>query len=253
MPTFVQLISGVNTENGVTVQNTLILDGKSRKNSKKNLPLEMLQIQKLMKKLKNSFQSKASNGGAAYERTIYKEKKEIIDNLCDLLSKTKKESMTCFMYGNTKSLLKSQQILIELSNHLIEYAPAVNYDIKPYYFRCLTILINRGELDIGYLSGLSSLSKEADEKKLKIALSYRKMLQNMVILSLSRMMFKGIDKLTQEYVNKSLAVCWFRVPELKDCIKELLKKKSYYNIDEWRNIETNLDEELKIDISNPLD
>ena len=197
--------------------------------------------------------SKSLNVGPAYERTLFQEKKKIIDDLCDLLLKTTKESMICFNYESTKSLMKSQGILIDLSNHLIEYAPLVNYDIKPYYFRCITLLINRGELDLGYLSSIPSLTKDMVKNKLEIAASYVRMLQSLVTLSLSRMVFKGIDKLTQEYVDKSLAICWFRVPELRDCIKELVKKKSYYNIEEWRNIETNIDDESKYDILNPLD
>ena len=252
MPTFVQLISGVNTENGIVIKNTWISDKKNKKNNK-NLPEDIIQIQSLMKKLKKSIQSKSSNVGPAYERTLFEEKKKIIDDLCDLLLKTTKESMICFNYGSAKSLMKSQGILIDLSNHLIEYAPLVNYDIKPYYFRCITLLINRGELDLGYLSSIPSLTKDMVKNKLEIAASYVRMLQSLVTLSLSRMVFKGIDKLTQEYVDKSLAICWFRVPELRDCIKELVKKKSYYNIEEWRNIETNIDDESKYDILNPLD
>lgn len=240
MPTFVQLISGVNTENGVTVQNINILNNDTTKSKK--VPNEIIEIQKLMSKLKETINVKSHRTGPMYEREVYKQKKDIIDKLCELLVQTKKDSMICFTYNSPKSLVKSQKILIELCNYLIEYAPLVNYNIKPYYFKCISLLIERGELDIGHLSIEPS----------KTALEYCEMMHEMLKLSLSRLLIKGIDKMTQKYVDKSLAISWFRIPEFRETIKELVKKKSYYSIEQWRNIESNLDEESNHTICNPL-
>ncbi|OMJ90926.1 hypothetical protein SteCoe_6590 [Stentor coeruleus] len=251
MPTFVQLISGVNTENGITVQNLNIINPHKGK-KKKNLPKQISEIQKLINKLKGSIQIKTGKVGPSHEREIFKYKKEIIDRLCTLLEETTKESLICYTYTNSKSLLKSQKILIELARHLIEYAPLVNYDIKPFYFKCIILVINRGELDIGHLCLIKS-AQDFLEEKIAIAKEYYLMMQEVVQLSLSRMVFKGVDDMTQDYVDKTLAIGWFRIPEFRDHIKELVKKKSYYSIKEWRNIESSLDEDQAHDISNPLD
>lgn len=252
MPTFVQLISGVNTENGITVQNINIVERTKGKNKKSKVPKEILTIEKLTSRLKESIQSTSSSVGPAHERKLFKTKKEIIDSICAELSISNKETLIIYTYSSPKSLLKSQKILINLCNHLIEYAPLVTYDIKPYYFKCITLGLSRGELDIGYLSLIKSAEELIEEKK-KVALEYCKMLNEALRLSLSRMALKGIDDMTQDYVDKSLAICWFRVPEFRDIFKGLVKKKSYYTIYEWRNIESGLDHDVDLGISNPLD
>ncbi|OMJ68728.1 hypothetical protein SteCoe_33747 [Stentor coeruleus] len=251
MPTFVQLISGVNTESGITVQNINVISYNKGK-KKKNLPSQIIEIQKLTNKLKGSIQIKTGKVGPGHEREIFKYKKELIDRICLLLEETTKESIVCYTYTSSKSLLKSQKSLIDLGRHLVEYAPLVNYDIKPYYFKCILLVINRGELDIGHLC-LINLSNTLLEEKINIARIYYTMVQEVLQLSLSRMVFKGIDDVTQDYVNKTLAIGWFRIPEFREHIKDLVKKKSYYSIPEWRNIESNLDEDEDHNISNPLD
>lgn len=246
MPTFVQLISGVNTENGITVQNLNIVTSNK---PKKDLPKEIAEIQKLMNKLKKSVKFQSGKVGAAHERELFKYKKEIIDNLCDLLRKSAKESIMLYTFNSSKALMKSQSILIELTNYLVEYAPMVNYDIKPFYFQAIILVTNRGELDIGHLSLINTVNDILDEKK-KIAVEYLKMLHGVLKLTFSRMVYKGVDSVTQEYIDKTLAISWFRIPDFRDIAKELIKKKSYFTIEEWRTTE---DEEDTHSIANPLD
>ena len=205
MPTFAQLISGVNTENGVIIQNINIVEQKTKKKDDK-LPEEILRIDQLALELKNSIADKNQVTGPAREREIFTKKKEIIDSLCKILTETSRESIMSFSYTSFKSLLKSQKILIELSNHLIEYAPLVHYNIKSLYFKCITKVINRGELDIGYLSVIHS-KKEKIKEKSKVAIKYCTMLNEVLKLALSRMNIKGVDKLTQEFIDKSLVLC----------------------------------------------
>lgn len=248
MPTFVQLISGVNTENGITMQTYNVLETNK---SRKNLPKEMMLIQKLMNKLKKSVKMKADKAGAAYEREVFKYKKEIIDQLCEVLLKSAKDSIMLYTFESSKALIKSQKILIDLSNYLVEYAPMVTYDIKPYYFQAIILVISRGELDIGHLV-LKKQENNNLEQKLEVAQSYYKLLYEVLKLSFSRMVFKGLDKDSQDYIDKTLAICWFRVPQFRESVIEILKKKSYYTIDEWKNNDTGYDE-VTHNISNPLD
>ena len=246
MPTFVQLISGVNTENGITVQNLNIV---TLNKQKKNIPREIEEIQKLTNKLKKSVKFQSGKVGAAHERELFKYKKEIIDNLCEVLRKSAKESIMLYTYNSSKALMKSQSILIELTNYLVEYAPIVNYDIKPFYFQAIILAVNRGELDIGHLSLIKTVNDILEEKK-KIAVEYFKMLLGVLRLTFSRMVYKGIDSITQEFIDKTLAISWFRVPDFRDIAKELIKKKSYFTVEEWRTTE---DEEDNLGIVNPLD
>jgi hypothetical protein len=246
MPTFVQLISGVNTENGITVQNLNIVNTNK---PKKNLPKEIIEIQKMMNKLKKSVKFQSGKVGAAHERELFKYKMNLIDNLCDLLKKSAKESIMLYTFNSSKALMKSQRILIELTNYLVEYAPMVNYDIKPFYFQAILLVINRGELDIGHLSLIKTANDILDEKQ-KIAAEYLKMLQGVLKVTFSRMVYKGVDSVTQVYIDKTLAICWFRIPQFRDIVKELVKKKSYFTIEEWRTSE---DEDETHSIANPLD
>ena len=246
MPTFVQLISGVNTENGITVQNLNIV---TLNKQKKNIPREIAEIQKLTNKLKKSVKFQSGKVGAAHERELFKYKKGIIDDLCDLLRKSAKESIMLYTFDSSKALMKSQSILIELTNYLVEYAPIVNYDIKPFYFQAIILAVNRGELDIGHLSLIKTVNDILDQKK-KIAVEYFRMLHGVLRLTFSRMVYKGIDSVTQEFIDKTLAICWFRIPDFRDIAKESIKKKSYFTIEEWRTTE---DEEDNLCIANPLD
>lgn len=248
MPTFVQLISGVNTENGITMQNYNVLDTNK---SRKNLPKEVMLIQKLMNKLKKSVKIKAGKAGAAHEREVFKYKKVLIDQLCDVLLRSAKDSIMLYTFESSKALIKSQKILIDLSSYLVEYAPMVNYDIKPYYFQAIILVISRGELDIGHL-GIIKQENNNLEEKLEVAKSYYKLLYEVLKLSFSRMVFKGLDKSSQTYIDKTLAICWFRVPEFREKLIEILKKKSFYTIDEWKNNDIGYDEDTH-EISNPLD
>lgn len=249
MPTFSQILTGVNTEKGVVLQNVNFNRRKSRNNS--ILPQRMLEIKDLLIKLKEPFHSNNSKLGPSHEREVFKAKKEIIDKICDALKDSKKDSMVCFLYENPKSLMKAQKTLIELAQHLIEFAPLVSYSIKPFYFKCLTFLIIRGELDIGCLLNMTS-STTLSQDQSKIAEDYRSMLHQILALAISRMNFKGIDKITQDFVDKILVISWFRIPEFRETFKTLLKKKSYDTIYEWRKIEIDLDSEKVQEISDPL-
>lgn len=251
IPTFIQLISGVNTEKGYSVQSTVYMSELDTK-GKEDLPKKILDIIKITNELQDSVQYKPGRGGIVYEKEMLKKKKDCFETLFSHLQSSQKDSMISFVYKNQKSLIKAQEALINLGSHLTEFSKLVNYDIKPSYFRCLTFLIKRGELDIGYLS-----AEGADESimplKIQTAADYLKFLHNTLSLSLSRMVFKGVDKITEEFVYETLAISWFRVPEFQETVISILKEKSYYSIQEWRKTDTDLDDEKASDISRELD
>jgi Protein of unknown function (DUF1765) len=252
MPTFVQLISGVNTENGYSIQSNVYMNQLSSNKSKETLPKKVVKLMKITNELNESIQYRPGKGGIKYETELQKKKLEMFEKLFEILQSTQKESMISFIYINERSLIKSQEALIQLGNHLVEYSRLVNYDIKPYYFVCLTHLIKRGELDIGYLS-VENSDPSLIPLKTTIANEYIKFLYNLVQLSLSRLAFKGVDEATEDFVYTSLAISWFRVTELREKMITVLKEKSYNSIEEWRKTDMDLDDENALDISNIFD
>ena len=204
IPTFVQLISGVNTEKGYSIQSSTYIEDSNNK-GKEHLPKKITEIIKITNELQDSIGYKPGKGGIAYQREALEKKKKMFNTLFEILQSSERDSMICFLYKNEKSIVKSQEALLLLGHHLLEYVKLVNYDIKPSYFKCLTYLIKRGELDIGYLS-----SKGQDEEivslKIETAQNYLKFLHNVVELALSRMAYKGVDKITEEFVYTSLAI-----------------------------------------------
>jgi hypothetical protein len=203
---------------------------------------------RITQELQDSVQYKPGKGGISYEKEMLRKKKENFEELYRILQATQKDSMISFIYKNEKSLMKSQDIIMGLGEHLVEYSKLVNYDIKPSYFKCLTFLIKRGELDIGYLSEEKPDTKSKEEK-IRIAQRYLKFLHSICSLSLSRMTFKGVDKVTEQFVYASLAMSWFRLPEFREKLIVVLKEKSYYTIEEWRKTDIDLDDEHANDIS----
>ena len=247
IPTFVQLISGVNTEKGYSVQSIVYMSDIGSK-GKENLPKMIVELIKITNELEETIHFKPGKEGITYERELLKKKKEMFERLFIILQSTQKDSMISFIYKNQISMMRSQEGLLRLGRHLADYAKLVNYDIKPNYFLCLSYLIKRGELDIGYLTG-ECTDESIQSMKTATAVEYLKFLHSFTILALSRMAFKGVDKITEDFVYTALAVAWFRVPELREHMIKLLKEKSYYSIDEWRRTDIDLDDEHSHDIS----
>ena len=231
IPTFVQLISGVNTEKGYAIQSSVYMSEPGDK-GKENMPKKILKIIKITNELEESIQYNPQKAGLKYEKEMVKKKREMFEELFDLLLSTQKDSMVCFIYKNEKSLIKSQEILIHLGKHLVDFSKLVNYDIKPFYFRCLTYLIKRGELDIGYLSNNENTEKKITVLKNLIAVDYLKFIHRVLELALSRMAFKGVDQITEDFVYNSLPICWFRIQEFRESMIFVIKEKSYYPIEE---------------------
>lgn len=250
IPTFMQLISGVNTEKGYLIQTNVYMSEEAK--GKEDLPKKIRTVSSITSMLQDSVQYKPGKGGIAYEKELLQKKKENFEELYSILQSSQKDSMISFIYKNEKSLIKSQEVLITLGEHLVEYSKLVNYDIKPSYFKCLTYLIKRGELDIGYL-GEEGSTGSLRQAKIAVAEKYLKFMHNVCSLSLSRMAFKGVDKVTEEFVYASLAISWFRIPEFVEKMTNVLKEKDFHTVEEWRKTDIDLDDERANDISRIFD
>lgn len=56
-----------------------------------------------------------------------------------------------YLYENNESLVYTQNVILELAEYLITHIDIIQFDFRPYYYKCLTKLIKRGEFDLGHL------------------------------------------------------------------------------------------------------
>jgi hypothetical protein len=231
MPRVYQMLSGVNTENGLRVQANFILDTHaSLKNSKKQtMPAEIIELTQHANTLVEMLTSQSSrqvskssiNRAVTHRRTVHEVKQ--------LLSTTHRNTMTCFDYKRQKDLETAQEVMLSLAGHLMEFAPVVMYDIQPYYFECLTLLLLRGELDLGYLTPLNTLRKQ------EIGGRYMHFLRHSLMLALKQLNVKGADAKLQVFVDTMLVIAYFRLPNFKEKLLQGIKAKKLRPIPEWKD------------------
>lgn len=77
---------------------------------------------------------------------------EIFQKTINLLEQSEKRSNTCFNYSSSEEMRGMQLSMIEFGNHLIEMKDWVQEHCRPLYHKMLTLVINRGEFDVGNLS-----------------------------------------------------------------------------------------------------
>jgi hypothetical protein len=234
MPIFTQMPLGIHSEHGVTFH---AISFSSCEEKKSHLPLQMKHIQSKFSQLKLQITRRNSYTGPESERKLCKELNSTISELCSLIKSAQDEIIE---YSSSKSLIASQELIIELGKHLIHFAPLVNYIVKPQYFRCLSLVLTSNELDIQSFL-IEDNEKVIGKKKKKVALDYLEMLHSALCLALSRLDYKGAHKSATEFIDRTMMLCWFRVPAFRDAINGILKMKSFGSIPEWRKIEFDLD------------
>jgi hypothetical protein len=231
MPRVYQMLSGVNTENGLKVQASFILDTHAtfKDSKKKTMPAEIIEltqhantlVEMLTSQRSKQVLKSSSNRAVTHRRTVHEVKR--------LLSTTHRNTMTCFDYKKQKDLETAQEVMLSLADHLMEFAPVVMYDIQPYYFECLTLLLLRGELDLGYLTPLDALRRQ------KIAARYLYFLRHSLMLALKQLNIKGTDAKLQGFVDTMFVIAYFRLPTFKEKLLQCIKAKKLKPIPEWRD------------------
>ena len=88
--------------------------------------------------------SENSNFSPFIPQDSFKKHIDVLSELERVLSKSHMENMVSFTYRENTELISAQDVLLRLADHLYKYCDIVNYDIRPYYFACLTQLIKRG-------------------------------------------------------------------------------------------------------------
>ncbi|KRX03788.1 C2 domain [Pseudocohnilembus persalinus] len=189
--------------------------------------------------------------------------KKNIQIIQDLLSQKHKQSVHSFYYKNREELYKSQSLLIELANHLYEYADEDDQVyLKPLYYDCLKLIMNRGEFNletIGFSDefkifidrnfNVKNMNKKQKElykifkKKLKIGLEYQQLMYHTLDICLKKINIKALIEQEQQFIENFLALAYFKITKFREKILEIIiRKDDESKIPEWRGTERQLED-----------
>ena len=76
---------------------------------------------------------------------------QTIKKLMDILQSSEKQSMLSFIYETDVELRQAQSILIDLGKHLLEFCDYINEFVRERYYKLLTLVLKRSELDLGQM------------------------------------------------------------------------------------------------------
>ena len=97
------------------------------------------------------------------------------------------------MYKNVSTGIKAQEILIELADHCLSYIDFVDPNIKEHYFKVISLIFHRGELDLGQVGFFKNQSKSIINQKKKIAVKYQYLIYESLRLSIDKLTRKAVD------------------------------------------------------------
>lgn len=242
LPFVFQMMTGITTEDGFNVQSPVTVGSSKSTKTKISFPSYMERIKELTVRLRSFDHHRQENCNqlALLSLNDYDSHRAAIEELSELLKKSDKSTMTCFLYKNTLALIRSQNILLDLGEHLLSFADLVIYDFRPYYYQCLTELLKRGELDLGSLSW--DPHNSLAEVRGDVAVRYQDFLIEVLKLTLIMINFKGADTRVENFFEEFCVMAYFRIPGFRDRVFNCLKRKSFNNVEEWRGISMNLDE-----------
>ncbi|EAR90403.2 hypothetical protein TTHERM_00112530 (macronuclear) [Tetrahymena thermophila SB210] len=256
-----QMIVGVQTENGVLKASPAVYDFKEGTGNN----ADIVALNEAKNILNDSVFTLYEKKQILEQKDKDKIKQEInqsFQTVFELAQKSHKESIKSFYYKSQEELLQSQDILIDVAKHLSQYADEVDEYLRDNYYDCLKIIINRGEFDLNYMGFDESyhflletaqgaqlkktgFNKEAIRKlnlKMKVALSYQKLLYSILEKVLDKLNQKALSDKERQFVENYCAVAYFRIPEFRQKLLSVVIKSDDIEITEWRGTEYQLDE-----------
>jgi len=118
------------------------------------------------------------------------------------------------MYKKESDLICAQEALIEMGFHCLLCADYIDYDLRGMYYDILIQIIFRGEMNLGSMSIKSSSNDNLYAQKANVSILYQSFLYKNLKNCLDKLNMKGIDYLQRNYIEKFLAVAFFRIPEV---------------------------------------
>jgi len=218
-----QMLCGVHTENGIQKTSTVFVPPKSsRLLNRKSLPVEIVNLSSLKDQLLDGVFTKSLNKNSSRKLSDI-DNEDTLGNISEILTTSHKESMVAFVYASKSDQIKAQNILLDLGEHLSDYMDAINYELRPLYYKNLRYLLGRGELDIGFMAlDEGNESEQIKTDQLSVAKRYRDFLVDMLSQSLKRMEYKGIEMFQKELIENFLAIAFFRLPRFREQLLRIL-------------------------------
>ncbi|KAL4500572.1 hypothetical protein ABPG72_002996 [Tetrahymena utriculariae] len=255
-----QMIVGVQTENGVLKASPAVYDFKEGNSNNADI-LALNQAKNILNDNVFTLYEKKQLLEQKDKDKIKQEINQSFQTVFELAQKSHKESIKSFYYKSQEELLQSQDILIDVAKHLSQYADEVDEYLRDNYYECLKIIINRGEFDLNYMGFDESyhfllqtaqgaqlkkgFNKEAIRKlnlKMKVALSYQKLLYSILEKVLDKLNQKALSDKERQFVENYCAVAYFKIPEFRQKLLSVVIKSDDIEITEWRGTEYQLDE-----------
>lgn len=197
-----QLFCGVMTENGLSKHSGVLLNAGTED---KSIKLKVSPKIKAMLKLKDDLVNhvykhlgKTTAKSQVNDRPAkIKEIKNLLDSLSQELLRSEKISMVSYLYDSAGELVKSQEILISVGDHLAEYSSEIDEELRQSYLKNIVHVLDRGELYLNSLGfspeqqkeilnakGAGSYSSKAITIRVQIGIAYQKLLYTVLLMSL---------------------------------------------------------------------
>jgi len=173
-----------------------------------------------------------------------------------LKTSMKKEPISSFLFNNNKELLNTQNALIELCEHLLNYAEEIDETLQKSTYECLKLILNRGELDLSCMgfepkyaqffepeTSFDAFLKNPNFKKedqnhlknkLKIALKYQEVFFKALKYVLNK--FPQSEGKEQGFFDNLCVLAYFRVPEFRSKFLHCIVRKDD-EVKEWKGSE----------------
>ncbi|KAL4506503.1 hypothetical protein ABPG72_000074 [Tetrahymena utriculariae] len=228
LPYLKQILVGVMTEKGIQKSSPSVyfrddtIDSEiNQLNEAKNLLIE------------NTFRLQQNNAEiVGFERLKLKEElQNHFNKVLQISQMTHKQSTTSFYYKSQNDLIRAQTILIELADHLLSYADEVDEYIREAYYKCLKMILNRGEFNLDNIGFKQSYQQfvtgkaqnfqfktnqkqeiQALKKKLKVGLQYQNLMYQTLEKALLKAESKYLNGEEKGFVENYCAIAFFRIP-----------------------------------------
>ena len=173
-----------------------------------------------------------------------------------LKNSMKKDSMSSFLFNNNKELLSTQNALIELFEHLLNYVEEIDETLQKSTYECLKLILNRGELDLACMGFEQKYSQFFDpnasfevflknpnfkkedqnhlKNKLKIALKFQEVFFKALKYVLNK--FPQSAEKEQGFFDNLCVLAYFRLPEFRTKFLGCITRKDD-EVLEWRGSE----------------
>ncbi|KAL4459972.1 hypothetical protein ABPG74_003498 [Tetrahymena malaccensis] len=262
LPYLKQLLVGVMTEKGIQksspsvyFRDDTIHSEINQLNDAKNLLIE------------NTFRLQQNNAEiVGFERLKLKEElQNHFNKVLQISQMTHKQSTTSFYYKSQNDLIRAQTILIELADHLLSYADEVDEYLREAYYKCLKMILNRGEFNldnIGFKQSYQQFVKGKAQnfqfktnqkqeiqdlkKKLKVGLQY----QNLMYQTLEKVLLKTesqyLNGEEKGFVENYCAIAFFRIPLFQQNFLSCLKFNDQSIPEDLKNIFQYFDQRASI-------